>query len=73
MYSIRFVCIVHFLHISHYWYIFNLNLYFLRTYTGGIYNIKTMPSRDDYSHGRIANFKFNNKHEVSVNQLIYMI
>lgn len=30
-----------------------------------------MPSRDDHSHGRIANFKFNNKHEVSVNQLIY--
>jgi len=28
-----------------------------------------MPSKED-RYGRIANFKFNNKHEVSVNQII---
>lgn len=32
-----------------------------------LYNIETMPSRED--HGRMANFKFNNKHEVSVIKL----
>jgi len=29
-----------------------------------------MPSKEDRGYGRIANFKFNNKHEVSVNQII---
>jgi len=29
-----------------------------------------MPIRDDQSHGRMANFKFNGKHEVSI---IYII
>jgi len=30
-----------------------------------------MPSREDNSHGRKANFKFNNKHEVSIIKIIF--